>query len=86
MLLAPGPNGTLFVAIPHPDGSILVLLDRQRPATSRWPIRVENSTACPLLFPVDDGSVRIVCDGTDLPRFDNDLSDVRAFAFDAGGR
>jgi hypothetical protein len=37
-------------------------------------------------MPADDGSVRIVCDGTDLPRFDNDLSDVRAFAFDMDGR
>ena len=45
-----------------------------------------NSTGCRLLFPVDDGSVRVTCDGTDLPRFDNDVSDMRAFAFDAGGR
>jgi hypothetical protein len=36
-------------------------------------------------MPADDGSVRIVCDGTDLPVFENDPSDIRAFAFDVGG-
>ena len=86
ILLAPGPIGTLFVAIPHPDGAILVLLDRGGRPRPGWPITVKNSTACPLLFPVDDGSVRVVCDGIDLPRFDNDFSDMRAFAFDEGGR
>ncbi len=86
ILLAPGPNGTLFVAIPHPKGAILVLLDGSGRPRPGWPITVQNSTGCPLVFPVDDGSVRVLCDGTDLPRFDNDLSDMRAFAFDAGGR
>ena len=37
-------------------------------------------------MPAEDGSVRIACDGTDLPTYDNDLSDVRAFAFDSAGR
>jgi hypothetical protein len=37
-------------------------------------------------MPVADGSVRIICDGTDLPTFDNDLSDVRVFAYDASGQ
>ena len=86
ILLASGPNGTLFVAIPHPKGAILVLLDGSGRPRPGWPITVQNSTGCGLLFPVDDGSVRVVCDSTDLPRFDNDLSDMRVFAFDAGGR
>jgi hypothetical protein len=37
-------------------------------------------------MPVADGSVRIICDGTDLPKYDNDPSDLRAFAFDATGQ
>ncbi len=86
ILLAPGPNGTLFVTIPHPNGAILVLLDGSGRPRPGWPITVQNSTGCGLMFLVDDGSVRVVCDGTDLPRFDNDPSDVRVFAFDAGGR
>jgi hypothetical protein len=47
---------------------------------------IDNATTCGTLLPVDDGSVRIVCDGTDLPRFDNDASDVRAFAFKPDGQ
>jgi PQQ-like domain len=84
--LAAGPNGTVFVAIPQPDGWVLVLLDRSGQPRPGWPIRVEHSRSCPLMFPVDDGSVRIVCDGTDLPRPINEFADVRAFAFDARGR
>jgi hypothetical protein len=37
-------------------------------------------------LPVDDGSVRIVCDASDLAPPELDANDVRAFAFDAGGR
>ena len=83
--LAPGPDGTIFVSVPHPDGSVIVRLDKSGPRPG-WPIRIEDSTACPLMFPADDGSVRIVCDGTDLPRSDTDFSDVRLFAFAADGR
>ena len=84
VLTAPGPGGTVYVAIPRPDGSVLALLDRSGRPRPGWPITVEDSTACGLLLPVDDGSVRIVCHGTDLPQPD-DPSQVRAFAFDAGG-
>lgn len=85
VLMAPGPDGTLYVSIPRPGGSVLALLDRGGRPRPGWPITVKDSTACGLLLPVADGSVRLVCDGTDLPRFDNDLSDVRALGFDAGG-
>jgi hypothetical protein len=37
------------------------------------------------LLPVDDGSVRVVCDAADSP-FDQQPAEVRAFAFDAEGR
>ena len=84
--MAPGPAGTLYVSIPRPGGSVLVLLDRNGRPRPGWPIVVKDATACGLLLPVEDGSVRVVCDGTDLPRFDNDVSDVRAFAFDVDGR
>lgn len=84
--MAPGPDGTLFVSIPGADGSVLALFDRKGAPRPGWPIVVNSSTSCSLLLPVDDGSVRVVCDGTDLPRFENDVSSVRAFAFDRGGR
>ncbi len=84
VLMAPGPDDTVYVAIPRPDGSVLALLDRSGRPRPGWPITIEDSTSCGLLLPVDDGSVRIVCHGTDLPQPD-DPSQVRAFAFDAGG-
>ncbi len=86
VLMAPGPGGTLFVAIPAHGGSVLGLLDGTGRSRPGWPIAIEDSTACDVLLPVDDGSVRVVCDATDLPQPEIDAADVRAFAFDAGGR
>jgi hypothetical protein len=84
--MAPGPDGTLFVSIPRSGGSVLARLDRGGRPIAGWPITIKNSTGCGSPLAVDDGSVRIICDGTDLPTYDNDPSDVRAFAFDAEGR
>jgi hypothetical protein len=84
--MAPGPGGILFVSIPRASGSILALLDEGGRPRPRWPITIADSTICGPPLPVADGSVRIICDGTDLPRFENDVSDVRAFAFDSRGR
>ncbi len=86
VLMAPGPDGTLFVSIPRPGGSVLALLDGSGRPRPGWPISVEHSTSCELLLPVDDGSVRVVCDATDLPPPELDGNDGRALAFDAGGR
>ncbi len=84
--MAPGADGTLFVSIPRSGGSILALLDDSGRLRPGWPITVKDSTSCGSPMPVADGSVRIICDGTDLPKYDNDPSDVRAFAFDAAGQ
>jgi hypothetical protein len=83
--LAPGLGGTLFVSIPRPTGSLLALLDESGRLRPGWPVTISDSTVCGDPLPAADGSVRIVCDGTDLPVYDNDPSDVRAFAFDADG-
>ena len=84
--MAPGPDGGLYVSIPRARGAILALLDRSGRPRPGWPMTIDKATVCDTLLPVDDGSVRVVCDGTDLPRFDNDMSDVRAFAFMPDGR
>lgn len=85
--LAPVPDGGLFVAIPVRKGpAVLLLLDRDGHPRPGWPIAIEHSTSCGLPMPVADGTVRLVCDATDLPPAELDAADVRAFAFDAAGR
>jgi len=82
VLMAPRPDGSLFISIPRPDGSVLALLDPSGRPRPGWPITVQDSTLCEQLLPVDDGSVRVVCG----VRPDPVPVDARAFAFDAGGR
>ncbi len=83
VLTAPGPDGSLFVWIPRPTGSVLALLDRSGQPHPGWPISVNRATWCSLLLPVDDGSVRLVCDNADLQML---ASNVHVFAFDADGQ
>ena len=85
VLTAPGPGGGLYVSIPEPNGSVLlVLLDATgRPQVS-WPIELAGATSCRVLLPVDDGSVRAVCSPEELNRELN--SGMRAFAFDSSGK
>ena len=83
ILMAPGPAGTLFVSILGSNGTVLALLDRTGAPRQGWPILVQDANACDILLPVEDGSVRIICNETDLPQPDNDPADVRAFAFDS---
>ena len=85
ILMAPGPDGSLFVSIPRADGSILARLDGTGRLRPGWPTTIKNTSACTLLFAVSDGSVRTVCDATDLPEPELEARDVRAFAFDANG-
>jgi hypothetical protein len=82
--MAPGPQGTLFVSIPRPGGSVLALLDRSGRPSPGWPIAVKDSTSCELLLPLADGSVRVVCT-LENPE-GNTFSPIGAFAFDSTGR
>jgi hypothetical protein len=85
--LAPAPDGGLFVAIPVRKGpAVLLLLDGDGRPRPGWPIAIKHSTACGPPLPIDDGSVRIVCDATDLAQPDPDNPTMRGFAFDADGR
>ncbi len=85
-LTAQGPDGSLYVSLPGPDGSVLAYFNSTGRPRPGWPITVDHSTSCGLLLPVEDGSVRLVCFGADLPQRGGDPSQVRAFAFDMGGR
>ena len=78
--MAAGPGGTLLVSIPALTGSVLALLDRDGTPLPGWPIAMEDP--CTGLFPVEDGSVRVVCRGAIFETSE----EVRAYAFDAGGR
>jgi len=79
VLMAPGPSGTLLVSIPTSTGSVLALLDRDGSPRPGWPMAMDES--CPILWPLEDGSVRVVC----RPLIFEAAEDVRAFAFDADG-
>jgi outer membrane protein assembly factor BamB len=85
--LAPGRDGSLYVSISNRKGPAeLLLLDSSGRPRPGWPVAIKDSTRCGVPFPVDDGSVRIVCDARDIPGSDPEADDVSAFAFDADGR
>jgi hypothetical protein len=91
ILVAPGPEGGVYVSIPRPDGSILpgsvlALLDRSGRPSPGWPIAVSNSYSCPLLAAAEDGSVRVVCHLPQRVDQTNFAAGLGAFAFDSGGR
>jgi len=80
ILIAPGPDGTLFVSIPRTDGSVLVFLDRSGQPRPGWPITINDSTSCGLLLPVEDSSVRVLCT---MENPDGNMFDpVRAHRYD----
>ena len=80
-LTAPGPGGTLYVLI---DATVLARLDRSGQPMPGWPIRLPTSLYCWLLLPVDDGSVRLVCNRGEPYAVES--TPLLAFAFDPGGK
>jgi hypothetical protein len=80
-LMAPAPNGALYLSIPRPGGSVLVLLDRDGTPRPGWPIALGQSNACELLLAVADGTARLACTRGDYPD-----AKLWVFAFDANGR
>lgn len=63
ILLAPGPGGGVYVAIPQLDGVVVALLGNNGRSRPGWPVRLDGTTTCHLLLPVDKGSVRLACSG-----------------------
>jgi hypothetical protein len=84
--IAAGPDGILFVTIAHRAGSILLALGPDGQPMPGWPIEVPQTTSCPFLLPVADGSVRVICDGTDLPATDVSPGDQRVHAYGLDAR
>lgn len=83
--MAPGRDGTLFVSIPGPAGSVLSLIDRSDGSTlPGWPVVTREALVCGQPLPVEDGSVRIVC--TLQNPQGNMFNPIGAFAFDSTGR
>jgi len=83
VLMAPGPDGGVYISVPGPDGSVLALLDRDGIPRAGWPITVPGSVSCGQPVSVEDGSVRIVCT-LDNPQ-GNMFGPIGAFAFDSTG-
>lgn len=86
ILMAPALADSLYVSIPKKGGSVLALLDGSGRPRSGWPIEIADTSSCTQILPVDDGSVRVVCDATDLPPAELSSNDVRIHAFDVSGR
>jgi len=84
VLTAAGPDGTVYVAISKPDGSVLALLESSGRPRPGWPILVKDSTSCGRPMPVEDGSVRIIC--TLENRAQDVFGPTRAFAVESNGR
>lgn len=83
VLTAAGPDGSLFVLVPEPAaGVVLARLDRTGRPSPGWPIAMTDVESCPLLLPVQDGTVRLLCSVL----VSADTSVERAFALDVQGR
>ena len=85
VLMAPGPEGDLFVHIPMRTApAVLALLDASGRPKAGWPVAVPGARFCDHLLPVEDGSVRIVCT---MENPDGNMFDpIGAFAFEPDGR
>ena len=82
--MAPGPDHDLYVSIPRPDRSVLVvLLDATGRSRAGWPIVLKQTTSCEQLLPVEDGSVRLLC--TLKTQGGNGRDVVRAYGLDSSG-
>jgi hypothetical protein len=86
LLLAPAPDGALYVVIPGEDGAVLARLDESGAPTPGWPVALPHTTRCDFLGAAADGSVRAICDATDIDQPEWCCDTVRAFALDADGR
>ncbi len=85
--MAPGPDGTIFVSIPTAGGLVVALLDSSGQPRAGWPIAINDPLSCASLLPLEDGSVRLVCESTEPQTEPNpDPPTGRALAFDANGR
>ena len=85
VLMAPGPEGGLYVHIPMRTApAVLALLDSTGKPRAGLPVAVPGATFCDHLLPADDGSVRIVCT---MENPDGNMFDpMGAFAFEPNGR
>lgn len=86
LTLAPAPDGSLYVAIPDESGAVLVRLDRAGVPAAGWPVALPQTTQCEFLAAAADGSVRAICDATDIAQASWCCDTVRAFALDPDGR
>ena len=83
--MAPSLNGSLFVSIPRPGGSVLSLIDRSVGSPlPGWPVFIRGALVCGQPLPVEDGSVRVVCT-LENPQ-GNMYNPISAFAFTSTGQ
>lgn len=85
ILMAAGPDGSLYVSIPDGETHVLALLGADGTVRPGWPIRIASSW-CPEIASGDDGSVRVVCSPPDQGDVGLQEPAARIFGFDAAGR
>lgn len=89
ILLAPGPDGGLYISIPKPDSNetVLALLDRNGGLREGWPIIPDGAAGCGELLVAAGGSVRLICDQVRTPQAPEiGDPDVLALAFGPDGQ
>jgi len=85
VLMAPGPQGGLYVLIPARGApATLALFDSSGNLRPGWPAEIGGATWCDHLLPAADGSVRTICTGENPDG--NMYSPIDAYAFDENGR
>lgn len=84
VMIAPGQDGTVFIAVPAPGGTVVTSLDRSGRPRPGWPITIDRAPSCLVVLAVEDGTVRLVCGGQVVGL--GMMSHARAFAFDGAGQ
>lgn len=83
--MTPSRNGTMFVSMPQPAGSVLSLIDQSVGSPlPGWPVFIRGAVVCAQPLPVEDGSVRVVCTLENAQG--NMYNPISAFAFDSAGQ
>ncbi len=84
--LEPSMDGVVHAVMAGDEGAVVVRLDATGRPSPGWPVRIPDSTECRFVEAAADGTVRLVCDATDIVQPDLCCDTVRAYALATDGR